>query len=355
MYLNTKKSLEQKLQAKNLQPTDDQMRQYLRQAPEVASAEANSILKMAEIGDKLVLLSTATPLAQRCVELLKSYFVKEGFPHTSVVNLQFEASEEHIEKQGIRNLISVLASQIAYEQKKNQEVIINATSGYKAQVVYSTVLGMLYQVPVQYIHEEFKRVVTFNPIALELDISIFINNFYFFKWIEDEQYAHSHNDVELQLNRLVYEEDERARIRSFLEPADQSGEVLLSPMAFTLFKKAGEYREQAVDIPMPSPSGIIDIDKKISASLLELKHHYPDDILVVCRKIANLDCVKLIHGEFFSGTTRSRMGTFNERGVIHLRWADNTKAGRLTIHTTAEGLPQTIKVRNQIQELLELS
>src|SRR5579883_622471 len=236
LYKNTKRTLEQKNPGQNLEPTDEQMRQYLRQEPESASAEANSLLKIAEAGDCLVFLTTETPRAQLCADLLRSFFRHKGFHEVSIKPLQFQDREEHIEKQGIRSLISVLATEIVNAQRKNHEVIINATAGFKAQVVYSTMLGMLYRVPVQYIHEEFKRVITFNPIALELDMSLFVNNFYFFEWIEDEQRSHQYHEVETHLNRLIYDDMERARVRSFLEPPDEMGEVLLSPMAVTLFQ-----------------------------------------------------------------------------------------------------------------------
>lgn len=354
LHSNTKRLLEKQNLGQNLQPTDEQMRQYLRQEPESASAEANSLLKIVEQGDSLVFLATATPLAQRCVSLLKSFFINKGFHEVNIVNLLFQNREEHIEKQGIRNLISVLATEITQAQKQKQEVIINATAGFKAQVVYSTMLGMIYHVPVKYIHEEFKRVVTFNPIALELDISLFVNNYYFFEWIEDIQNSHQYDEVEMQLCKQIYDDDERSRVRSFLEPAAGTGDVFLSPMAFTLFQQAGKYKEQAQDVPYPASSEVTNIDQKISSSLLETKHHFPDGILAVCRKIASLDYVRLIQGGHFSGTTRSRMGKISAKGVIEIHWADNTKAALLTIYTTADGPPQTIKVRDQIQKLLEI-
>src|SRR5216683_7899038 len=108
LYGNTKRSLEKQNPGKNLQPTEEQMRQYLRQEPEVASAEANSLLKMAEPGDSLVFLATATPQTQLCTNLLKSFFMSRGFHDVNIVNLLFQDREEHIEKQGIRSLISVL-------------------------------------------------------------------------------------------------------------------------------------------------------------------------------------------------------------------------------------------------------
>src|SRR5579875_1280998 len=59
LYLNT---------AKNIQPspTDEQMRTYLREQPERASAEVKSLLQMAHPSDTLVFLHTDTSEADRC-------------------------------------------------------------------------------------------------------------------------------------------------------------------------------------------------------------------------------------------------------------------------------------------------
>ena len=213
-------------------------------------------------------------------------------------------------------------------------------------------LGMLYHIPVQYIHEEFQRVITFSPVALDFDLSLFFNNQFFFEWIE--AVPRGYEEVEAQLNKLVYEDDERNRVRSFLEPADTEGYVYISPMAFTLFDQVGKYKEQSLEDPYPPSSGIEDIDKKIAASLREMKHHYPADIVDICRKIAELEYVKHIHGDYFEGTTRTRMRKFHENGVIEMSWADGQKAARLTILTTAIGASQTIKVRDKIKEILEI-
>lgn len=35
-------------------------------------------------------------------------------------------------------------------------------------------IGMIYQVPVKYIYEDFQTIVTFNPIAVDWDTSLFL-------------------------------------------------------------------------------------------------------------------------------------------------------------------------------------
>jgi putative CRISPR-associated protein (TIGR02619 family) len=138
------------------QPTDDQMRQYLRTNPDRASSEANSLLKFAKPDDDLVLLHTQTLDAIRCASLLRDYFSSKGYKHTRLVQLEFKGDAQHIETTGLRSLIDTLINEIEGAQRKQADVVINATAGFKAQVVYSTMIGMIYQVPVKYIHEEFE-------------------------------------------------------------------------------------------------------------------------------------------------------------------------------------------------------
>jgi hypothetical protein len=72
----------------------------------------------------------------------------------------------------------------------------------------------------------------------------------------------------------------------------------------------------------------------------------------VCLKIAELDCVQACIGGFFENTTNTRLKVY-PTGSILLLWADNEKAERLTIQTTAWGQPQTLKAQ-KIKEILEI-
>lgn len=127
LYLNTGKTYDTK------EPTDDQMRQYLRMKPEAASAEANSLLQIAQTDDFLVFLRTGTPEGEKCANLLKEFFLNRGFKHIQIVGLQFQDDEKHIETHGLRNLVNTLITEIEAAQSKGQQVVINATPGFKLE------------------------------------------------------------------------------------------------------------------------------------------------------------------------------------------------------------------------------
>lgn len=120
LYLNT---------AKNIQPspTDEQMRKYLREQPERASAEVKSLLYMAHPSDTLVFLYTDTSEADRCITILCDYFVTErGFKATEVRarKLRFRDSEESIEAYGLRDLVHVLIEEIGEAQRNEQMLLL---------------------------------------------------------------------------------------------------------------------------------------------------------------------------------------------------------------------------------------
>ena len=331
-------------------PTDDQMRQYLRMNPERASAEVNSLLQIAEPGDHLVFLHTATAEAERCAQLLKEFFENKGYNHSHIrlVPLQFQEDEQHIESLGLRNLVNAVIAEIETAQRAGREVVINATPGFKLESAYSTIIGMLYHVPVRYIYEKFKRVVTLNPIAIAWDTSLFLMYDWFFRWI-DEQPRTLH-EVEEHLREIP----EKGAILSFLTLPDKNNEVFLSPLGEAFRKRFRQESEEAELVDWPTAAEEQDIDAKISSSILHLKHHYTANTLAACRKIAQLPWVEAIIGGHFENTTLSRIKQASEDGMIRMLWADNKKATNLSIQTTAQSSAQTLKVAMKIREILEI-
>lgn len=344
LYLNTRKENQMK------PPTEDEMRQYLRMRPADAAAEANSLLQIAQPGDALVFLCTETSESQRCANLLKEFFLKRGHKQVRIEPLQFQDDERHIETHGLRNLVNALITEIEVAQRKNQEVVINATSGLKLESGYSTMIGMLYQVPVKYIHEKFKRVVTLNPIALDWDTNLFFNYTWFFKWVDQE--PRTQQDVEKRLKGIL--EPDKEQILTMLTRPDENNYVYLSPMGDVLFRKFKRETEEAASVDWPSPVEINGVDEKIAESLLKSKHHPIDDLLLSCRKIAELLFVRQILGGNYENTTLSRVKRYDAYGIIYVLWADDKKAQNLIIQTTAQGKPQTLKVANKIKEILNI-
>ncbi len=329
-------------------PTDDQMRWYLRTNPRRASSEANSLLQMAGKDDHLVFLHTQTPEAIRCANLLRDYFHNEGYKHVRLVPLEFQDDPKHIETTGLRDLIDTLIHEIRNARRNDQEVVINATAGFKAQVVYSTMMGMIYHVPVKYIYEDFKSLLTFNPIAVDWDTSLFLTYDSFFKWVDAQ--PRTLQEVENYLKENV----DKEQIKALLTPPNKDGEVFLSYMGEALRSQFQEEIEEAELVEWPPAAEIKGIEDKIASSIRDSKHHPVKGDLQMCYKIAAIDCVQEITGGFYENTTRTALKRVYPDGSILLLWADDEKAARFTIFTTAKGKSQTLKVAQKIKEILEI-
>jgi putative CRISPR-associated protein (TIGR02619 family) len=333
-------------------PTKDQMRQYLRKNPKRSSSEANSLLQMSDCNDHLVLLHTQTPEATQCAELLQEYFSNEGYKHVRLVALEFQSNPKHIETTGLRNLINTIIDQIQKAERKKQKVVINATAGFKAQVVYSTMIGMIYQVPVKYIYEEFQNIVTFNPIAVGWDTSLFFTYDTFFKWVDAEPRSQA------EVEKYLKDYPDKERIKALLTSPDDNGEVFLSYMGEALRRKFRGDVEKAEFIEWPPAANVKHNDDKIASSILNRNHHPVDGDLAACRKIATIDCVRGIIGGFYENTNRTDVKILSDNTIV-LLWADGKKASRFTIATTADpttdkGQLQTLKIAQKIKELLEI-
>jgi hypothetical protein len=98
----------------------------------------------------------------------------------------FSDQEQQIETAGIRSLLNALIEEIEQAKMADEEVVINTTPGFKLESAYSTIIGMVYQVPVKYIYELFRRVVTLTPIPIHWDSSLFFTYESFFLWITED-------------------------------------------------------------------------------------------------------------------------------------------------------------------------
>ncbi|NJP05128.1 MAG: putative CRISPR-associated protein [Chloroflexaceae bacterium] len=328
-------------------PTEDQMRQYLRTEPERASAETNSLLKFTEPRDEIVLLHTDTDEARCCAMLIQQFLKGKEYNDVRLVELQIADDERHLESRGLRNLVNSLITEIERAQKQEREIIINATAGFKAEVVYSTMLGMLYQVPVKYLYEKFQSLVTFNPVPLGWDTSLILSYPSFFHWI-DSDIRHK-CDIESRLAGLP----DKDYIRALLTLPDEDGHIFLSPIGEVIYRRFRREQQEAQAIEDPPSANIDKIDDKIASSLLKQQHHPPKGILDFCHQVANLQPVQQIIGGNYENTTLTRIKRISDDGLIYVLWADQEKAQNLIVRTTAQGHAQTRKVADWIQQLLK--
>lgn len=70
---------------------------------------------------------------------------------------------------GLREFVNELADIL--DGSPRDDTLINATGGFKAQTAYATLMGLLFGVPVYYLHEDFKRCIALPPLPIDFNFA----------------------------------------------------------------------------------------------------------------------------------------------------------------------------------------
>jgi putative CRISPR-associated protein (TIGR02619 family) len=137
-------------------------------------------------GDRVELLHSDTDDGRQCAEWIAVYLRERSFPTElfKVQGLAYEA--KGFVDYGLRQFVQLLAGRIRETRRRGYQVAINATGGFKAEIAYATALGLVFKVPVYYIHEKFGDIVTLPPSPFGWDNHLIAWNTDFFDWIDAE-------------------------------------------------------------------------------------------------------------------------------------------------------------------------
>jgi putative CRISPR-associated protein (TIGR02619 family) len=139
-----------------------------------SSAEIKSLLKLeTSSSDVVYLFATETIDGKLCTEVLKD-FIEEKFGcevKLEEINGLQVSNPELFKKTGVRNYIDKV-TKIIENHRYGYKLILNTTGGFKATVPYTTLLGMLFQIPVFYIFEDTQSPIKLPPLPLEYNFKI---------------------------------------------------------------------------------------------------------------------------------------------------------------------------------------
>lgn len=131
------------------------------------SAEIKSLIKMGvDPNDRVILIASDTVDGKLSAELVKA-FLKER-----EICLEVEIQEVKglqaidavlFQREGLRNLLTFLVS------RGNEDIVFNLTGGFKSVVPYLSLIGMLFNKPVRYIHEDSEDVITLSNVPILLN------------------------------------------------------------------------------------------------------------------------------------------------------------------------------------------
>lgn len=214
-------------------PNDQVLSNYLRHTdPVIASAETNSLSRILQERDNIIFLYSQTDKGKLCAEALCTHYRSQKYnaelqeiPHLTYTESSFKVK-------GLRSLVSTLIELVQkYKSSDSDEVLINATGGFKAEMAYANLIGLVFNVPVFYIHELFKDIIMMPAPPIGWDYSLIADYEEFFVWIVND--LHTTAIVDRRLSELP--ED----IRFLL--ADEDGYTTLSPIGEVFF---GAFRER---------------------------------------------------------------------------------------------------------------
>ncbi|GEM_PF-1077632 len=128
-------------------------------------------------------LFSETEESELCAQALVNYYQNRGFPSEAEKIEGLNYREGIFCSRGLRALVSKLVEVIEEKRKKGYEVLINATGGFKAESAYALLVGMLFRVPVYYIHEVFQNVVEMPVVPVSWDYSFLAEYEEFFHFL----------------------------------------------------------------------------------------------------------------------------------------------------------------------------
>ncbi len=231
---------------KTEQLDDQQLADYLRNTdPTRSSAEANSLSRLLSEGDdRIVFLRSQTEEGRRCAEVLLQHYDNAGYQSREIEVPDLNYVAKGFKMRGLRSLVATLIKQIREAKAEGRSVAINATGGFKAEIAYATLVGLLFDVPVYYIHEAFRDIIEMPPIPISWDYSLLADHEDLFDWINQD--LRSTVEVDSRLNGLP----EEARRKIALLLTSEEGYELLSPSGEAFYeayldKKALQRRQRA--------------------------------------------------------------------------------------------------------------
>lgn len=185
---------------------------------------------------------------------------------------------------GLRNLVKTISNHIIRSNKDN--IIINATGGYKAQILFAGVVGQSLGIPVYYMFDTFNTIIELPPQPVSFDSNFWIEHQDIFFALEKSGYVGPVSDENSDFNIDWYNSKD-ARFDSLIT-SEKEGDrifIMLSPTGEIFHQMfLSRFHHNDIKLPVPSekkeaphvgdhhmPTGI----KGISQYLKKLTDHFP--------------------------------------------------------------------------------
>lgn len=317
-------------------PDHDQAVEYLSRADAaLASAETNTLEHLdLHSSDRLHWLHSDTPEGRFCAEALRGHYQAAGNDGELHEVAGINYREDTFADLGLRSLVGTAFGII--RRPDAGQVEICATGGFKAELAYLNLVGLLSGCPVHYIHERFRSLVTLPALPTAWDMAPVEQSIEFFEWMEDTADGRPAAEVEGRLHGLP-------EIRMLVSFSDGLG--YLSPAGMALYQSY----QKRLGIPTttwPPSDGKAPREK---VSLESVSHHRPRGWEQFVEWLANIDFVSFVK---YDGGSRTPSGTKAEvrdpnGGVLKVVYSSDFEI-HFAVTTTARGDDQCRHVADYI-------
>lgn len=278
-----------------------------------ACAETNSLSRIMEAGDQVVFLYSQTEEGSLCADVLQRYYEKKGVSSKTQEIKDLNYTHHTFARQGLKSFIDTLIKEIRLSRRMDIMPVINATGGFKAEIAYATLVGLIFKVPVYYIHEVFQDVIEMPSLPIDWDPDFFIENEDFFDWITKD-----FRRKEKVINRLKgLAEEDAEKIKLFLEE-DEEGYVTLSPAGTVYYEAFCDLRKEAgrVMISKKASDYYRELDSTVREIFLRLMKRLTIEQVrkSYSRSVSTSDCLDYPP----SRGTKERIFFYNEEGNIYI-------------------------------------
>lgn len=283
--------------------------------------------------------------------LLKNFFEQnEEFRFGTVKLIKLEGlTHEDEHKFGTMGLRNVVREFARIARIHSNDVIVNSTGGYKAQIAFALALGQALKFPVYYRFEAFSKIIKMPPLPVSLDWEIYINNFEILEYLESNTLIE-----ESTLKDFGYTSFAAlpAEIKSFVdrEKIDKTTCVDFNPMGQVFIESARELIRMETtlqDSDKKPEDKILYNSKEAHAIEFEGKHK-------VMYRLSKLPFVSKLHLYDFHAREKDLVSVkLSEDNIIRVMYGNKKGTVYIGVQTTAKNRREMITAIEEIKKCLE--
>lgn len=299
------------------------------------SAELRSLLKKNLTAQDVVeFVSSDTDKGRVCADVLAELIKSEIGCETRVSVIEgLQVNNPNVfRNQGVVNYLEHFLS-VRKERRYTHKIIMNLTGGFKSIVPYSTIVAMVFGIPVFYVFEFSEQLIELPPLPISLDFTLMKKYQERFELlaaegaIPEEHFYRGMNYEERQRIKLVVEQERRL--------------VTLSGLGLIMWEAYGEGRTFLVE------SDLHPDDKSINIA----NHHGKDRLIPIANKLKRCPYVESI---LYSDEYQPQSSEFVQELIEpnRVRVVDiNTDPGySMVVETTARNRSELELIAERLQD-----